>query len=68
MELNDFEAGKSITRAIGRRGPSKSQLFWAQIAFASLVAISGPEKVSISRAHPILMALVMHFACLKIIT
>jgi hypothetical protein len=47
LGLNDFEAGKFITRAIGRGGP-----FWAQLALASLVAISGPKKVSIFRARP----------------
>jgi hypothetical protein len=30
-------------------GPSR--LFWAQMALASLVAISGPIKISIFRAH-----------------
>ncbi len=29
MECNDFDAGKSITRAIGRVCPRKSRLFWA---------------------------------------
>jgi hypothetical protein len=28
-------------------------LFWAQMALASLVAISGPKKDSIFRAHPL---------------
>ncbi len=41
LGLNDFDAGKSIT-----------QLFLAQMALASLVAISGPQKVSIFRASP----------------
>jgi hypothetical protein len=27
-------------------------IIWAQMALASLVVISGPEKVSIFRAHP----------------
>ncbi len=43
--LNDFEGGKSITRAIGRGGPWKSRLFWH-------IAISGHKTVSISSAHP----------------
>ncbi len=49
--LNGFEAGKSITWGIGTGGPWKSGLFWAPMALASLVAISEPKKVSISRAH-----------------
>jgi hypothetical protein len=36
LGLNDFDEVKSITRAIGRGGPYKSRLFWAQMAFASL--------------------------------
>jgi hypothetical protein len=36
--------GKSITRAIGREWALKSQLFGAQMAFASLRAILGPKK------------------------
>jgi hypothetical protein len=40
LGLNNFEGGKSITRAIGRgAGPWKSRLF-------------GPKKVSILRAYP----------------
>jgi hypothetical protein len=31
---------------------AKLDLFWAQLALAFLVAISGPKKVSIFRAHP----------------
>jgi hypothetical protein len=50
LGLDDFEAGKSITQAIG--GPKKSRLFWAQMKFASHVAISEPKKVSVFRAHP----------------
>jgi hypothetical protein len=38
--LNSFEAGESITRGIRRGGLWKSQLFGAQMALASLVAIS----------------------------
>ncbi len=29
-----------------------NEIFWAQIALASLVANSGPKKVSIVMAHP----------------
>ncbi len=50
--LISFEAGKSITRGIGRGGAWKSRLFLGQMTLASLVAISGRKKVSISRAHP----------------
>jgi hypothetical protein len=32
--------------------PEACRLFWAQMASASLVAISGPQKVSIFRVHP----------------
>jgi hypothetical protein len=53
FKLNDIEAGKSITRAIGRGGPWISRLFKAQMTLASLVVIAGPKKVSISRAHPL---------------
>jgi hypothetical protein len=42
--LNGFEVVKSTTRVIGRDWPWKSRLFWAQMAFASLVAIQGPKK------------------------
>ncbi len=38
--LNDFEAGKSNTQAIVRVGPWISRIFWAQMALATLVAIS----------------------------
>ncbi len=51
LGLNDFDEDKSKTRAIGMGGPWKSRLFWAQRALASLVAISGPKKISIFRAH-----------------
>ncbi len=44
---NDFDAGN-----INYSGHQKSRLIWAQMALASLVAISGPKKVSIFRAHP----------------
>ncbi len=50
--LTDSDAGESITRAIGRGGPWKSGLFWAQMALSSLIAIFRAEKVSIFRAHP----------------
>ncbi len=39
----------------------KITIFWAQMTLASLVAISGPKKVSIFRAHPP-MALEMDFS------
>jgi hypothetical protein len=43
--INVFDAGKSITQAIGRG--------WAlKMALASLIAISGPQKVSNFGAHP----------------
>jgi hypothetical protein len=44
LELNDVDGVKSITQAIGRGGPWKSQLFWAQMTLSSLVAILGPKK------------------------
>ncbi len=47
LGFNDFGAGKFITQAIGRDGALKSQLFWAQMALASLIAISGPKTVLI---------------------
>jgi hypothetical protein len=50
LGLNDSDAGKIITRATGKSGPENLE-FWAQIALASLVAISWPKKVSIFRAH-----------------
>jgi hypothetical protein len=50
---------KSITRGIERGGPCKSRLFWAQMALASLVAISGPKKVPPDfQGPPLPMALV----------
>ncbi len=48
---NNFNRGKSITRDIGRGRSQKSRLFWSQMAFAFLVAISGPRKVLIFRTH-----------------
>ncbi len=42
--LNGFEACNIITRGIGRGGPWKSRLFWAQMALASLVPFQGPKK------------------------
>jgi hypothetical protein len=59
LGLNDFNAGKSITLTIERVGPRKSRLFWAQIALASLVAISGPKKVLIFIVPHLPMALVI---------
>ena len=44
--------GKDITKAIGRVGPWKSQLFWAQTALALLEQISGPKKVSTFMVQP----------------
>jgi hypothetical protein len=35
-----------------QENPFRSPLFWAQMALASLVAFSGPKKVSIFRAIP----------------
>jgi hypothetical protein len=46
-----LDLGKSITRAIGRGEPQKSQLFGAQMAIAMRIAISGHRKVSNFRAH-----------------
>ncbi len=40
---------------------TKTQFFRAQMALASLVAISGPKKVSIFKAQPLPMALEMYF-------
>ncbi len=94
----DFWCGH-ISRAISRGGPWKPRLFWAQMALASLVAISdpllckweggwaleistfwAPNGTSLTtRCHfraqksldfqdpPLLMALVMDVACIKII-
>jgi hypothetical protein len=39
-----------------------SRLFGGQMALALLIAISGPKKVSIFRAHPLSMALGMDVA------
>jgi hypothetical protein len=62
---NDFHGGKFITRAFGRGRPKKLRLFSAQMALASLIAISGPNKVLIFRAHPFRMALVMDLPASK---
>jgi hypothetical protein len=43
-------------------------IFWAQMALALLVAISGPKKVLIFRAHPFPMGLEIRFSRIKIIT
>jgi hypothetical protein len=40
--LNGFEGCNIITMGIGRGGPRKSRLFWAQMALASLVPFQGP--------------------------
>ncbi len=37
---------------VSRMKGKHSRLFWAQMALASLVAISRPKKVSIFRTHP----------------
>ncbi len=53
LGLNDLDAGKSITQAIGRGGPWNLDFLGPQMALASLVAISaGPKKVSISGPNP----------------
>jgi hypothetical protein len=66
MALGLKDAGKSITRAI-EKGALKSRLFCAQMALASLVAISGPEKVSIS-GPSLPMAFLIDIARIKIST
>ncbi len=58
LVLNDFEAGKSITRGIGRVGPwSEASAIWAQKSIDFI--FQGPTLP---------MALVMDIARLKIIT
>jgi hypothetical protein len=42
-----------------------SRTKWNQMALASLVAFSGPKKVSNLRAHPLPMALVIDVARIK---
>jgi hypothetical protein len=50
---NDFDAGKSITRSIGKSGPRKSRLFGPNdTRFFSFVAISGPKKSRFSGPIP----------------
>ncbi len=68
LGLKDFDAWQSITRAIGRGGPGKSQLFWAQMALPSLVAISGPQKSLDFQGPSLPMALKIRFSRIKIIT
>jgi hypothetical protein len=50
-----FSSSLTLTQSYGPWwegvGPWKSRLIWGQMALASLVAISGPKKVSISRAQ-----------------
>ncbi len=58
--LNDFEAGKSITWAIGRGGPWKSRLFLAR-------CYSRPQKSLDFQGPTLPMALEMDIARLKII-
>jgi hypothetical protein len=62
---NTFDAGKYITRAIESRWALKILIFCAQIALASLVAISGSKTNSIFRAHPLPMALEMDLPASK---
>jgi hypothetical protein len=50
--LNGFEECNIITRGIGRGGPWKSRLFWAQMALASLVPFQGPKKSQFSGPTP----------------
>ncbi len=66
--FSDFDAGESITGAIGRGGPWKSRLFGAQMALASLIAIfKGPKSLDF-QGPPLPMALVIDVARIKIIT
>jgi hypothetical protein len=60
------DGGKSITRAIGRGGLGNLDLFWAQMALASLAAISGPKKDSIFGSLPLPITLVMDCPRIKI--
>jgi hypothetical protein len=46
-------------------GWAMSRLFWAQMALAAQVAISGPKKV-FNSGPPLIMALVMDVAHIKI--
>jgi hypothetical protein len=48
-------------------GAGPENLFYAQTALASLVAISGPKKVSTFRAYPLPLALEMDLTASKII-
>jgi hypothetical protein len=43
LGLNDFDAGKSITRAIGRGGPENLDFSGPEMALPLLSAISGPK-------------------------
>ena len=54
LVLNDFEAGKSITRAVGKGWALEISTFWAHL-WASLVAISGPQKSLDFQGSPLLM-------------
>jgi hypothetical protein len=62
LGLNDFDAGKSITQAVGREGSWKYRLFCAHMA----LLFQGPKKFWFA-GHPLLMALVMDVAQIKII-
>jgi hypothetical protein len=64
---NDFDVVKSIIRAIGRGGPWKSRLFWAQMALASFVIIQGQKNLDF-QGPSLPMALVMDVTRIKIIT
>ncbi len=48
----DLDGGKSFFSGRLRGRALKSRLFWAKIALAALVPISGPKKVSISGPTP----------------
>jgi hypothetical protein len=56
LGLNDFLFGLLKGWAL------KSQLFWTQMSLALLDVISGPKKVSIFRAQPLPISLVMDVA------
>ena len=45
---NAFDGGKSITRAIGRVGPSKFRLFWALKKLEQKESCLGPKKSRLS--------------------
>jgi hypothetical protein len=52
LGLNDFDRASTLLRPSERVSPEDLEFFGLKCQLASVVAILGPQKVSIFRAHP----------------